>query len=334
MSTWKELPFSLIGKRVDIEWKQSQRHRGTVIRYNPHFHLHTVQYDDGETKEYDMYTRRFWIIGESPEGFHPSPRPSSTPSSTGAAPATTSGGAATSTGGYSSTGNYGVGGYNYNYPTAYTYQWTPYTTRFPGSSNAVTFHVLLDARMLGAAETVRINGNLPVMSASNGGIPMVMENDSRLVWSVTLTLPFSITDFSVNGMFQFHYEIYNSNDELVSVEGQGERTEQRLRTYFFHSFRPNLKVARFRTINSLTPKANFQGFVREEISALKAKRLNYVDAFSRLVDIYDCCTGCAKVHMEELYEDEIDVVEAAVSCFYFLIRFFILYYICYCSSES
>ncbi len=200
---------------------------------------------------------------------------------------------------------YGYG--NYSTPSLYNYRWTPYISRTPNVNTEVVFHVLLDTK-LGPVDSVRLNGNLAVMSACNGGVEMVMVNGNPLIWSVSLHLPFSMTDFCVSGMFQFHYEIVRGTE--VIVESQGERTEQRLKRHFFHSYRPDMRV--FRHAYPLIPKVVVQSFVLAEVSLLKSNAISLGEAICRFHDLADSCVGCNRLHVEEAFEDALDIVEETV----------------------
>jgi hypothetical protein len=50
--------FDDSGKRVELEWRD-RRYRGTVTRYNVATKEHTVNYDDGDIKDYNMHQRRY-----------------------------------------------------------------------------------------------------------------------------------------------------------------------------------------------------------------------------------------------------------------------------------
>ena len=295
MSNWKLNPYDLIGKRIEIEWANGRRHRGTVTRYNQFQYKHTIQYDDTDINDYDMYTRRFWIIGGSEEGFHPSPRPLSE---------------STTTTNVNTTANYGGTG-GYSYPAGYTaYQWVPYVSRTPDASTLVTFHVVIDAKVTNV-RSVRITGNLEVMSAFTDGIPMVIEDGNQCVWTISLHLPFTLTDYHINGMFQFHYEIVMTDGAIIP-EGQGERTEQKLRHHFFHAFRPDYRVPAFRYTTAMPPKTWFQSFIVAQKTMLKTGTVSLYDAVGMFSELFDCCVGAARVHVEECFEDEIDIVEDTV----------------------
>ena len=59
-----------IGCRVAVRWIRSRRrlvmYMGTIISFDNRTQRHTVQYDDGETRPYDLKTRRMlWMCDMS-----------------------------------------------------------------------------------------------------------------------------------------------------------------------------------------------------------------------------------------------------------------------------
>ena len=51
-------PVYLIGQRVEFYWVlESQWFAGTISKYDPLSNLHTVTYDDGEIKQYNLAKR-------------------------------------------------------------------------------------------------------------------------------------------------------------------------------------------------------------------------------------------------------------------------------------
>jgi hypothetical protein len=59
---WPNKPDLLVGQRISVEWKHGKLYSGKVIRYSPSSKIHTVLYDDGEEKYYDMFTKTFQIV--------------------------------------------------------------------------------------------------------------------------------------------------------------------------------------------------------------------------------------------------------------------------------
>jgi hypothetical protein len=59
---WPLNPDSLVGKRVEMEWSQGKVYKGKVTRYSAHTRVHTVLYDDGEEKYYDMFSKTFRLV--------------------------------------------------------------------------------------------------------------------------------------------------------------------------------------------------------------------------------------------------------------------------------
>jgi hypothetical protein len=320
-ANWRLFPTELVGKRIEMEWSNGNKHKGTVIRYSAYQEHHIVRFDDGTVQEYEMFTRRFWLLGVngSPidDGFRPGARPTITPQSTAAsaapsAPSNIAVPMVTNT--YADVENFHSNQHS-AYPTGYGYaglQWTPYVSRTQNAASLVTFHVMLDPKVIKDCQVVRINGNLEVMSAWGEGIGMERSPENSSIWSISLHLPFTRNDFHVSGMFQFHFEIVNSDGSIV-VEGQGERTEQRVRNHFFYPFRPDYRLPMFRYATALSPKQWYQTFVANEKGLLKSGRIYLDEALDRNNDLFECCNGCVRVHAEQCFEDEIDVVDETVS---------------------
>lgn len=59
---WPLNPDALVGKRVEMEWSQGKVYKGKVTRYSANTRVHTVFYDDGEEKYYDMFSKTFRIV--------------------------------------------------------------------------------------------------------------------------------------------------------------------------------------------------------------------------------------------------------------------------------
>jgi hypothetical protein len=59
---WPAQPNLLLGKRVEIEWKNGSKYKGRVTRYYEANKIHTVLYDDNDERHYDMFTRTFQIV--------------------------------------------------------------------------------------------------------------------------------------------------------------------------------------------------------------------------------------------------------------------------------
>jgi hypothetical protein len=59
---WIHFPQRLVGKRVHISWANGQFYAGKVIKYSAANGLHTIKYDDGEEKMYNMRQKTFRIV--------------------------------------------------------------------------------------------------------------------------------------------------------------------------------------------------------------------------------------------------------------------------------
>jgi hypothetical protein len=147
------------------------------------------------------------------------------------------------------------------------------------------------------------------------GVPMLRSGEDPTVWSITLQLPFTFNDFCVYGMFQFRYQIGFGPDgsDGVYSEGSGERTEQRLKNHFYHTFRPDYRNTRFRNTQMMGPKAVIQAFLRCEVEQLKSGSIDLPEALSRFSDLCECNSGAARGHVEEVFEEEIELVDRTVS---------------------
>lgn len=245
------------------------------IRYDSYLFRHSIRFDTGGNEiNYDMNGQRFRITGadELENGYWPT---STYGSAVGAA----------------------------------SYVWTPYVSRTPNARTEVTFHVLLDHRMLTPGDYVRLNGNLQELSAWNDGVPMVAESDNRQIWSVTVELPFTMADFWNLGMFQYQYEIVSGSG--VIREGQAERSEQRLKSHFYHAFRPNFKNARQSRLTALPPKVIIEAFVSHEILGLKSGSMELKDFVDRFTNLSSSVIG-NRGFVEDLFDEEIEEADKEV----------------------
>ena len=59
---WIHFPQRLVGKKVHISWANGQFYTGKVIKYSAANGLHTIKYDDGEEKMYNMRQKTFRIV--------------------------------------------------------------------------------------------------------------------------------------------------------------------------------------------------------------------------------------------------------------------------------
>jgi hypothetical protein len=170
----------------------------------------------------------------------------------------------------------------------------------------------MDSRYFFAGDTVRINGNLAQMSEWADGVPMEQDISDSSVWTITLNLPFAMSDNWPAGLFEFRYEIVSGSDGAVITEGQFDRTEPKLRSHFYHTFRPNYRVARFRNAAYLQGKAAFLSFLNVELSQHKDGLSSAREFMGRYRDLAECLTGTMRIHVEELLESEIAKAERQV----------------------
>ena len=61
-SSWPLNPNALVGKKVEIEWSHGKKYKGRITKYSQQTRIHTVLYDDGEEKYYDMFSKTFKIV--------------------------------------------------------------------------------------------------------------------------------------------------------------------------------------------------------------------------------------------------------------------------------
>jgi hypothetical protein len=59
---WPNQPTLLLGRKIEVEWKQGKMYKGKVTSYNSFTKRFTIVYEDNEEKEYDMFTKTFKIV--------------------------------------------------------------------------------------------------------------------------------------------------------------------------------------------------------------------------------------------------------------------------------
>ena len=58
---WSQ-PHDLIGRRLSIQWSQGKQYTGRVVSYNETTRKHTVEYDDGDIRTYNMQKKTIeWL---------------------------------------------------------------------------------------------------------------------------------------------------------------------------------------------------------------------------------------------------------------------------------
>jgi small nuclear ribonucleoprotein (snRNP)-like protein len=260
---WPNQPTLLLGRKIEVEWKQGKMYKGKVTSYNSFTKRFTIVYEDNEEKEYDMFTKTFKIEGENqiwtPELSNSRIRASNFPA---------------------------------NFST--------YTPRISGASTLVTFSVVIDPQLLDPGDRIVINGNLPEFTGWQDGLAMVPSENSYL-WSISLELPFSTADSSPYGIFRYRYEILTRNGNII--EGNLERTEQVLRSHYFHFFRGNFRAPRFRGWIAPAPKDLFQYFCRTIIAEFSNDSINIDQAFKRHGNLISCFPDAHRLFVEILFEE-------------------------------
>lgn len=61
---WLASPEKLVGRQVSVLWAKSKRYEGKCKSYDATSRQHTIAYNDGETKTYNMTKKIFWIVGD------------------------------------------------------------------------------------------------------------------------------------------------------------------------------------------------------------------------------------------------------------------------------
>lgn len=205
--------------------------------------------------------------------------------------------------GYSGTGygttNYGATGYQHT-----PYKWSGYETKFPNSSTLVTFHITLDPRTSLETDKVRITGNLEEMTSWGEGLELVAVPGQPFIRQVSLHLPYSIHDFCHLGMFKYRYEIHDGNNVIKEI---AERSEKQIKLHFFNSFVQTYTDKRYRGIAAVTPKKAFQTFILSEFDLLNNNSIGTNLLFERFSNLVDCFPTSHRNHVEELFEDDIDI---------------------------
>ena len=59
---WISFPSKLIGRRIGVQWEKGKMYYGKVTRYSSSNQMHTVKYDDGEEKMYNLRQKTFKIV--------------------------------------------------------------------------------------------------------------------------------------------------------------------------------------------------------------------------------------------------------------------------------
>jgi hypothetical protein len=176
--------------------------------------------------------------------------------------------------------------------------------RISGASTLVTFSVVIDPQLLDPGDRIVINGNLPEFTGWQDGLAMVPSENSYL-WTISLELPFSTADSSPYGIFRYRYEILTRNGNII--EGNLERTEQVLRSHYFHFFRGNFRAPRFRGWIAPAPKDLFQYFCRTIIAEFSNDSINIDQAFKRHGNLISCFPDAHRLFVEILFEEYLQV---------------------------
>jgi hypothetical protein len=177
-------------------------------------------------------------------------------------------------------------------------------TRIAGSSTLVTFSVVIDPQLLDHGDRIVINGNLPQFTGWRDGVEM-FPSENLYSWTISLELPFSTVDSSPYGIFRYRYEIKTLNGNII--EGNMERTEQVLRSHYFHFFRGNFRAPRFRGWIAPTPKDVFQYFCRAIVSEFSTDLIDFDQAFKRHTNLISCFPDAHRSFVEILFEEYLQV---------------------------
>jgi len=70
---WIKSPSLLLNKRVCILWARGKKYEGVIEEFGNDTRKHTIRYDDGDKRAYDLQTKTFWILSEGEEEFEWNP---------------------------------------------------------------------------------------------------------------------------------------------------------------------------------------------------------------------------------------------------------------------
>lgn len=59
---WPNQPSLLIGRNVEVEWKDGKMSKGKVVAYNPSTKRFSILFGDHEERECDLLTKTFQIV--------------------------------------------------------------------------------------------------------------------------------------------------------------------------------------------------------------------------------------------------------------------------------
>lgn len=123
-------------------------------------------------------------------------------------------------------------------------------------------------------------------------------------WSIAIELPFSATASNPTGLFRYRYEIVPQNGHTIP-EGNLDRSEQVLRTHYYHFFRGNFRIQRFRGWIAPLSKDLFQYFCRQIISE---DRTNFDQIFQKFSNLLICFPEAHRSQIESMFEESIQVI--------------------------
>lgn len=164
--------------------------------------------------------------------------------------------------------------------------------------------VVIDPTLLEQGDRILINGNLPQFTEWRHGVEMHPSEDLYL-WSISLELPFSLADSSPYGIFRYRYEILTRAGNII--EGNLERSEQQIRTHYFHSFRGNFRYPRFRGWTAPHPRDIFQFYCRSIISDFSNGTEEIELSFQKYANLMFCFPDSHRSFVETIFEESLQV---------------------------
>lgn len=164
--------------------------------------------------------------------------------------------------------------------------------------------MVIDPQLLEEGDRIVINGNLPQLTNWQNGIPLI-PSETFYMWSATIELPFFVAESNPYGLFRYRYEIVTRNG--IIPEGNLERSEQVLRTHYYHYFRGNFRSPRFRGWVAPQPKQLFQYFCRLIVAEYVNGLSGLEQTFKKYANLMSCFPDAHRSSVEALFEESLQV---------------------------
>jgi hypothetical protein len=163
---------------------------------------------------------------------------------------------------------------------------------------------VIDPRLLETGDRIVINGNLPQFTEWRHGVEMIPSEDLHM-WSISLELPFSLADSSPYGIFRYRYEILTRSGNII--EGNMERSEQQVRTNYYHFFRGNFRYPRFRGWTTPHPRDIFQFYCQSIVAEFSNGEIGIDVSFKKYANLMFCFPDSHRSFVEALFEESLQV---------------------------